>query len=73
MAEGNVAATTHETEEHILDEAVDLDNDGDFNTPMDDTPDLMKKIFIMQTVLLHPLDKIHLRHQQGGQRKGRQA
>ena len=39
MAEGNVAATAHETGEHILDEAVDLDNDGDFNMPMDDTLD----------------------------------
>jgi hypothetical protein len=41
MAEGTTAATAQETEEgHMMDEALDLDNDdGDFNIPLDDNLD----------------------------------
>lgn len=35
MIEGTTTATTQETEEgHIMDEALDLDDDGDFNIPI---------------------------------------
>ena len=35
MAEGTTAATAQETEEgHIMDEALDLNDDGDFNIPI---------------------------------------
>ena len=34
MAKGNTVATAQETEEgHIMDEALDLDDDGDFSIP----------------------------------------